>query len=164
MLPGRVRNGLRIAGPPALLVALTAGALAALAHLRAASAGPAPSGAEALLAAKVTRQARALLDSEQDWRQQTCDFRLLPPPAAVVTILPPAPTVIAPVAPPPPPVYVLTGVLSSEGRRIARINDRLYTAGDAVSPGMRLETIGADHVVLVDTQSMRRVVRLNRGH
>jgi hypothetical protein len=83
-------------------------------------------------------------------------------PAPFVAVVPAAPVVTNV----PPPVFVLKGIFSSAARRpaaggrtLALLNGRLVSAGDAVEGNMRVSRIEADHVVLVDTQGVRCVVR-----
>jgi hypothetical protein len=146
--------------PAALLAATTAVGLAVIAHFGT-SVQPAPCPqADPRLAAEVCRLAASVSDQWLATRAPVSDFPLVAPPP------PPAPPprpAVAVTAAPPPVVYCMSGVAHSNGRWYARLNERFYAEGERVSPGVYLERIGTNYVVLVNTQNERRVVRLFPG-
>ena len=147
--------------PSAVLAAVTTVALVALARTGANErVAPGFGAADAHLAAAVRQQATDIARTQKTWRGETPDFHLLPPPPTGAAAAPSNDVVIATAEPAAPSVFLMTGVLSSEGRRIARLNGRLCAVGEFVAPGVRVDTIGEDYAVLVDTQGGRRVVRL----
>ena len=162
MALGKVARGWIALWPTAVLAAVTAVALAALSRTGANNRVAADYGdADAQLAAAVRQQAGDIARSQKAWQDGVPDFhRLQPPPPPVVAAAPSNDVAVVAADPPPPSVFLMTGVLTSEGRRIARLNGRLCAVGEFVAAGVRVETIGEDYAVLVDTQGVRRVVRL----
>lgn len=74
----------------------------------------------------------------------------------VVSITPPSP---------PEPTFELRGLSPHTGKPFALINGRWFGVGEAVAAdGTRVVKIASDHVVLVNTQGVQRVVPFYRNH
>jgi hypothetical protein len=84
-------------------------------------------------------------------------------PAAVATFV--ATTAdTTPVAKPVAGPWVVNAVMITGSYRAAIINDALVTLGNKLSDGTRLTAVERDHVVLTDTQGMKRIITVRDGN
>ena len=88
-----------------------------------------------------------------DWSTRLLTLQAQEQPAPASTNAP------APIPPPAEPVFELRGMSCSAGRPMALLNGHWVTTGDRLmSTGHRVSRIENNHVILVDTQGVMRVV------